>query len=263
MPTTRVLEYEGDISEDFPVTEEMLDKFVRNLTSSATLLYNRLSEKISDAEAYQRELVESSIRAYYGVLNPTYISKSQRNIDQMRDTHGKNLADSYTKWRDSLKHAFETVDGVEAKRFKDKVVVSKDACKKAWSKKGMRLSGDKIRQRGPATIGSYLLVGEPRSVGWIKPGDKFFGDPFNIVRPGLEPFFQAAFVGRVVQAAVLILNRDFNTAEFTYQNNLTNSLVQGLINPILGLSPFGGPDSFVNLEKQGSLFILHIKVSRV
>jgi hypothetical protein len=256
----KVSEYQGVISDRVPATESMKAKYEHNLAGNASLIKSRLDAKITNKADYQKNLAEPAINGFSGVLNPAYISKHQRNYAQMKEIYGDNLAKSYDKWRRKIEKVFAD----DAKIFKDAVAIGKDSWAEEAEKKVLRLSGDKVRQRGPATVGSYWLIGEGRAVGWLKPGDMSDGGPFNIVVAGLQPAFQAGFVQRVVQAALMVIARKFDAAELTYQNDLTNHLVQTFVDPGLGLIPFAtGAESCVDLKKVDSLFILHIKVSQV
>jgi len=157
------------------------------------------------------------------------------------------------------------VDGVEAKRFKDQITAAKEFWSNVVGGKMLRLTGDKIRGEGAATIATYWLIGEPSAAGMLRPQDTHVvGGPLQICADDMVQSFQAALMSRLIQAGMLIISSNYDAAFIAAQNDTINNLVQHFLDPGLGLNPFasGGP-SHLDFVKDGALLKLSIQVDHV
>jgi len=179
--------------------------------------------------------------------------------------HGKNIREGYAQFVRSLEHTFETVDGVIAKRFKEKVDSSKTNMVSELARRVLLFGGIKREGRGPVPIAVAWLTKDERVLDWIRQGDKVeIGTPFLITREDDKTAFRAALVGRLIQAGVALVRSEFSPTVLTEQNTWTNRIVQGFIDPILGLDPFTpGGSSHLDYVIQANKLFLEIQVSRV
>jgi hypothetical protein len=221
------------IPDEFPVADDMADKWAQGLINNAVLMHRRLLEKIPDAGVFKLLLAEGSNNKWKPMLDASFVSRSGRSANEMTKTHAKNIETAYEQWFNKLALAFETVDGVEAKRFKDQVQNSKDAWISRVETKTLRMTGDKIRGRGASPIAGYWLVGDSKASGLLREeADQVItGGPVDVARPGLKPTLKTALVQKLTQAGVLIANADFDAAVITAQNTLVNDLIKGLQSP--------------------------------
>lgn len=243
----------------------MADKWENVLKMLATLINQRRKAKIPDEAAYQNKLAELANQAWATVLNPAYRSKHGRSFTDMKNSHDKNMQEAYAHWSKKLDEAFATVDGVEAKRFKDQITAAKQFWIDAAGKKMLRLTGDRIRGEGAATIATYWLIGEPKAAGMLRAQDTHVvGGPFRVCSDDMAQSFQAALMPRLIQAGVLIFSSNNDPAVIAVQNTAINHLVQSLIDPTMGMTPFApGGLSHVDFVRQGALLNLSIQVDLI
>jgi len=243
----------------------MGDKWERVLKELATLINDRRKAKIPNEAAFQNKLAELANQAWATVINPAFRSRSGRIFSDIKNFHDKNMQGAFSHWSGKLDEAFATVDGVEAKRFKDQVTASKRFWEEIVGEKMLRLTGDRIRGEGAGTIATFWLVGDVRAAGMLRPQDTgVVGGPFQVCKVALIQSFKAALMQRLIQAGVTIFASNNDAAVITAQNDTINSLVQSLVDPALGLTPFTtGGVSHVDFVKVGALLKLSIQVDRI
>lgn len=240
-------------------------KWENVLKTLATLINDRRKAKIPDEAAFQNKVAELANQAWAEVINPAYLSKRGRTYADIKNTHDINMQGAFSHWSGKLDEAFATVDGIEAKRFKDQVAASKRFWTEVVGAKMLRLTGDKIRGRGAATIATYWLIGDDKAAGMLRPQDTgVVGGPLRVCKTELIQSFQAALMQRLIQAGVLIFSSKYDAAVITKENDTINSLITGMIAPELGLEPFStGGASHLEYVKQGALLKLSIQVSAI
>jgi len=199
--------------------EDMGQKWIQGLTNSATLMNERRLSKIPDAEAFGKQLAIPAAESYSPYVPSDYVSKRGRSQKAIQNAHRKNLTNAYTKWNDKLALAFETVDGVEAKRFKDQVANTVDSWLAKVEQKTLRFTGDKIRGRGLSVIAGYWLTGEKEKVsGMLRGGDQAEGEAYDISYDSQRPTLRAALTQLLTQTGITILNGELDSAIVDEQN---------------------------------------------
>ena len=246
----------------------MAKKWADVLTTLAPLINQRRKSKIPDEAAFQSKLAQLATQAwgkFIGALSPTYRSKSGRLTSDIKNTHDKNLQGSFNHWSGKLDQMFATVDGIEAKLFKEQVAAAKQYWESIVGTKMLRLTGDKIRGEGAGTIATLWLTGEESAAGKLRPQDTHvIGGPYRVCQEDMIQSLRAALMQRFVQAGVLIFSSNYDAAVISAQNDSINHLVQSLADPGLGLMPFAsGALSHVDFVKEGELLKLSIQVSQV
>ncbi|MBI4712238.1 MAG: hypothetical protein HY762_02885 [Planctomycetes bacterium] len=221
------------IPEIFPIRDDMADKWANGLVNNATLMYQRLRDKIPDAGLFDQKLATPANLRYGPYVPDAYVSRSERDAAGIRNAHYKNLMTGYDHWDEKLALAFETVDGVEAKRFKDQVNNSKDSWSSRMAGKTLRFTGDKIRGRGVSVIAAFWLTDDPLAGSMVREGQDeiLVGGPYNTALTGMRTAFRAALVQKITQAGVLIVNSDFNADMILAQNTAMATLLTGLADP--------------------------------
>ena len=216
------------VPENWEVTGNMADNWEKHLQDAAGDIKDKLDEKLPDDGTFIRDVVNPSSTAYGPMLNPAFVSKSERSPDNIRSIRQGNMAESFARWKANLVKAFATVDGVVAKSYKDKVSAAKDRWALKMGAGMLRFTGDKIRGRSVAPITAHYLVGELRAMGWLSQGDQA-QIPYNIARDGERPSVKAAVLNRIVQGGLLIVKSGIDTsAEILRQNTINAGLLTGL-----------------------------------
>lgn len=233
MATTIKTKVRLHIPEVFPPRDDMADKWANGLANNATTMHQRLRDKIPDAGMFDQKLATPANLRYAPYVPDTFVSRSERDATGIRNAHYKNLLTGYDNWDAKLALAFETVDGVEAKRFKDQVNNSKDSWASRVAQKGMRFTGDRVRGRGVSAIAAFWLSDDSIASGMIREGqdEVLAGGPYNITPTGMRTAFRAALVQKITQAGVLIVNADYNADMILAQNTALATLLTGLADP--------------------------------
>ena len=172
---------------------------------------------------------------------------------------------SFPKYQQKLNHLFETVDGVMAKRFKERVTLSKGNYASAVQERLIAFTGTKIEGRGPVTIAGMWLTNDLTVLGSLRGGDKIKeGAPILISPPAQRGSFKVSLNQRLIQAGALIAKSGFQADIIEQQNDQTNQLVQGFVDAKLKLVKFTtAGDSHVDyLMGKDSQLYLDVQVSQ-
>ena len=215
------------VAENVEVAGHMPGLWAQRLADSAELIKDKLDEIFGDEETFIRRLVKPSEDGYRPLIDSTFVSRSERSSQNIRSARRENLVQSFPKWKVGLNKAFETIDGVVGKFFRDKVAAAKDRWALKMGSGMLRLTGDKIRGLGPAPVAAYYLVGDNRAKDWVGPAGTADGEPYNIARDRQRTAFKAALLNRLVQGGLMIIKSEFDSTEITDQNTINRDLLNG------------------------------------
>ena len=217
------------VPENWEVAGHMADNWAKHLSDAAELIKSKIDEKLPDDGTFIRDLVNPSTNAYSPMLNPSFVSRSERSVSNIRDVRQGNMSASFLRWKENMAKAFATVDGVVAKSFKDKIAAAKDRWAIRMGQGLLRFTGDRIRGRSVAPITAHYLVGDARATVWGGQGDTLDGQPYSVARDGERTSFKAAILNRIVQGGMMITKAGSDaTAEITRQNAINTTLINGL-----------------------------------
>ena len=243
---------------------DMPEKWADGLTGNATRMNDRRLEKIGNDASFIQKVATPSSQAWRTFVNPAFIAKNERIAAEINYAQQKNLATAFNDYNDKLNQAFATVDGVEAKRFKDAVANAKDIWARAVSEGTLRLTGDKIRGRSVAPIACFWLVGDPLATAMLREGDELLeGAPYDVALDGLRNALKTAIQQRIIQAGRAIMHADFLAAEILAQNTITAALLTAMADPLKAdafVPVWGAATNCCSFEKEGALFRLHVQV---
>ncbi|MEK7309452.1 MAG: hypothetical protein AAB038_01380 [Planctomycetota bacterium] len=231
MAFNKKFELEIYVAENVEVAGHMPDLWAQRLGDSGELIKDKLDEKFPDEGTFIEGLVKPSEDGYRPLIDSSFVSRHERSSENIRSTRRENMVKSFSKWKENLNKVFATIDGVVAKLFKDRVQASKDEWALKMGAGTLRLTGDKIRGRGPAPVAAYYLVGDNRAKDWVGPSGTSDGEPYNIARDRERTAFKAAILNRLVQGGLMVIKSEFDSAEITEQNTVNASLLNGLRDP--------------------------------
>jgi len=257
------IHYEGKflVPTSVEAAADMPEKWAAGLVAQASVINDRRIAKIPDEGTFQTKIADPSSTKFAPMLDAAFVSQSGRNAANIARQQYKNLADAFNHWNDKLNLAFEEVGGVAAKRFIDQVNGSKDNWADAVAKKGLRLTGDKIRGR-LASQAVYWATGDYLANQMTNGHELLVGAPYDLTGGVLRQQFRAALMNLIVQSGVLIIGSDFNAAEILAQN----TLLCGLCNAFedAALDPMASPDApatgFCGFVWTDPLFKLHMRI---
>jgi len=216
------------VPETWEVAGDMPERWARNLKAAAEEMNDRRKAKIPDDGIFFAKIARPANEAYGPYVAGGYISKSGRTANGITGSHRKNITGAFNKWNQNLDKAFETVDGVPAKFFKEKVDAAQDRWAIKVSDKTIRFTGDKIRGRSVAPIAAFYLVGDQRAAGWIKESDFANGAPSDISRPRQMPALKTAVQQRIIQGGMMVVNQEFNPDGILAENEANADLLNGM-----------------------------------
>ncbi|MBI4835037.1 MAG: hypothetical protein HY811_09510, partial [Planctomycetes bacterium] len=223
-------------------------------------------DSIPDEVTYLSKIAEPSEQAFRSVLNPAFISRSGKDLNSINITQAYKSKNAWKKYKRNWAHQFETVDGVPAKRFKDSVKAAEDTFAEKISGSTLAFTGLKSLESGPIRIAVYWLTGDPKGRGLLRQADRIIvpSEPFNITKVEQRNSLRSLVNSRLIQSGMAIMHASLSMPVITAMNTLDNSLIQGFIDPALGLESFTpGGASHLDFIKENEQLFLSVKVSQV
>ena len=245
------------------VAGDMPLRWKENLKTAGPYMFDRIMAKIPDDGTYINEMVTPANKAFRGMLNPSFISKSGRSADGIGNAHSKNMGRKFSNWLNGLQKTYAEVDGVKAKEFKEKVDAAIDNWANAVADKTIRLTGDKLRGYGVAPITAFYLVGDTRATSWTKQGDESDGLPYNITTETERNAVKASLVQRLIQGGMMVINSEYNADVMDEQNTINAALLSKLREASRCDAFVDTPAAdkcFCAWEMDGNLLCLHVQV---
>ncbi len=251
---------------DVPETpERVIEQWADGLKDNAERINAKRKLRIPDATAFNDRLATASIESYKDVLNPAFKSRAGLSKELIEAGQASNLRRSWKKYNSQIEHAFETVDGVEAKRFKDAVDRGTEEFAEGIAARTLPFSGIKAEGLGLTAIAALWLTGNKTVEGYLRAGDSVLeGGPYLICPHEKKPGLKAMLNQRLIQVGANIVKFEFVPSLMTALNQTTNEMVQGFVDPALDLIPFvAGGDSHVDYILVDSVLKLDIQISKM
>jgi len=219
------IHYEGKflVPTSVEVAADMPFKWAAGLINNAATINDRRKAKIPDEGTFQTLVAEPSNTKWNPMVNDAFVSQSGRNAANIKRAQFKNLSDGFNQWDVKTALAFATVDGIVAKRFVDQVNNSKDLWASEVAKKGLRLTGDKIRGL-LSTQAVYWSTGDHLANQMTNGHELLTGAPYDLTQGVLRQQYRSAMMNLIVQAGLIIIAADFVDTEVAAQNTLLNAL---------------------------------------
>jgi len=251
------------VPETWEPSGDMPVRWRDHLKNSAMQLFERLTAKIPDDGTFIRDVAKRSSRQWRSLIDPAFVSKGGRTSGNIKDAQAKNLVGKFSQWLSNLTKAFATVDGVEAKPFKDKVDAAMDRWAIAIADKTIRLTGDKVRGRSVAPIASFFLVGDERATSWTAQGDTVDGLPYNITTDLERNALKAAIQQKLVQGGMMVINSEYQPAVIDEQNAINAALLTKLRETTrcdAFVTTPAADKCYCSWEMDGNFLVLHVQV---
>ena len=96
-------------------------QWTEGMDNNAERINLKRKKKIPDQPRYQDKIAGASIKSFKEVINPAFISKHGLTRNDINIKHARHIEQGFQKWDKHLDEVYQTVDGVPAKVFKDKV----------------------------------------------------------------------------------------------------------------------------------------------
>jgi len=240
------------------------EKWAEGLKRNARLINERRKARIPHGEAFTQRVAGPSSKAYRQIFNPDFVSRAGLSAKDIVNRQAANLGQSFEKYNQGLDFVYRTEDGVEAKRFKERVEAGRKHYEQGAARKTMPFTGTP-GSRGPIALAGLWLTDDPIAEGEIRGMDEIVeGNPVLITKRAARASFKAALGPRLQQAGAAIVNSNFDAAIMQEHNDITNGIVQGFLDETLGLVEFTtGGDSHVDYStKLKGVFCLDIQVAQ-
>lgn len=231
MPTKKIVsKVEFFIPLDLQeVPAHMSDEWANTQKNKIETTEYKRTKVIPNEEAYINKMVGPSSEAYAKFVSPVFRSRSGKNRDAIVAAQFQNISKGYQKYRVSLAHLCETVDGEPAKRYKQKIDIKKPIYSRRMAQSTLPFTGEKTIGKSVCGIVPHWLVGDMKSSGLIRGADKLLGGgPVNVTKQGMETALKAALSGQLLKSGSVIVNANFNPNVIKQENDTINAVIQGL-----------------------------------
>ncbi len=247
------------------VPERVARLWAENLKARAPEVYQRLIAVVPDETKFYEVIANLANLNWMPFVAPDFVSESGQDKGNIARSHADKLKTSYDKWVKQLAHAYETVDGIEAKRFKELVDLNQSSFLKAMSTRVLPFTGLTVEGRGPAPKAALWLTGNQKVIRMMGGDEILEGGPYRVCPRTKIPGPRAMLVQRLIQAGNNIIKANYDSAVITAENQKTAEEVQGFVDPALDLIPFvAGGDSHVDyILGENKQLYLEIKVSKM
>jgi hypothetical protein len=249
------------------VPERIKEQWAEGLKNNAARFHAKRQQIIPNQESFINKIAETSHKEFGNMLDPNFQSRAGLNKRAIVNKHHVNLSspEAYKKYKTKLGFMFEEVDGVPAKRYKERIDLSKNNYGPAVIKKLLAFSGTKVEGKGPAAVASLWLTRDPTTEGQISGKDQLLeGGPTLITKPAHRAGFKAMLTGRLIQAGSTIVRSGNEAGTIQEQNDLTNDMINGFVDKHLHLVDFvtGGDSRVDYVITDDKRLILEIQVSQ-
>ena len=248
------------------VPERVARLWAENLKARAPEVYQRIIAVVPDETKFYEVIANLANLNWMPFVAPGFVSESGQDKGNIVRSHADKLKTSYDKWIKQLNHVFETVDGIPAKRFIERVELNQSEFQKAMSTRVLPFTGLKVEGRGPAPKAALWLTGNQKVIRMMGGGEILEGGPYLVCPRTKIPGLRAMLVQRLIQAGNNIIKANYDSAVMAAENQKTAEEIQGFVDPGLDLIPFvgGSPDSHVDyILGENKQLYLEIKVSKM
>ncbi|MBI4711914.1 MAG: hypothetical protein HY762_01205 [Planctomycetes bacterium] len=212
---------------------DMSTKRVNNLVNNAELINNRRKARVPDDGTFTQLMGTPSADNFKQRVDFPTPTQGDRNADDIHTLQRSKMTRAFTKYNDGLDYAFEEVDGVVAKRFKDKVEASQSNWDEEVAKGTLRFTGSRARGRQVASVMGYWLTGYLQTVNRLPEGSiVLVGGPYDISLPDLMATMRASVTQILTQTGVIISESGYDPTMLTRHNGRIKNLLEKLSDPL-------------------------------
>jgi hypothetical protein len=247
------------------VPEHMAEQWERTQKNVIDLTEIKRDKVIPHEPAYMDKMVGPSSRKFAGFVSPGFVSRAGKNRDEIIASQHKNISKGYKKYCKSLELLRATVDGVPAKRAKDKISAMRSVYSKRMAETTLPFTGEKTVGKSVCSIAPQWLTGEQKVMGLIRGADRVTaGGPVDVIKPGLSGALRAAMSSQLLKCGAKIVQNDFQQNVINKQNDIINSIIRGLQDDVK-YAPFtpGGESHCDYIIGESAQLLLEIQVTEI
>jgi hypothetical protein len=243
------------------------DQWAEVLSLNAPRIDAKRKQAVGTEQSFADKIADPSSVGYQEIITGITTTRKGKTQQMIYNTQRQKLRDAFSKWSQKLDFMFATVDGVEAKRFKDAVASAKNLWGAGAARSVLRATGTKLEGIGASVIAAYWLTKHKKALGSIRGGTDqvVSGSPFNICRPGLANTLVSALTQNLTFALIVAQQATLDPMILAILNTRLNQVAQMFIDPALGLVPFTpGSGSHLDIINDSVLGeMVSVKVSQV
>ncbi|MEW6025720.1 MAG: hypothetical protein AB1599_00290 [Planctomycetota bacterium] len=211
---------------------DMSEKRVSGLINNAETINNRRKERIGNDGTFGQVIATPAADKFKNRVNFPTSTQGDRDAADIYTMHRGKILRSYDKYNDGLDHAFEEVDGVYAKRFKDAVTAKQSNWDEEAARGTLRFTGSRARGRQVASVMGYWLTGDIQATQRLPDGSQVLdGGPYDISSNGLRATLRAALTQLLIQTGVIINESGFDSAMLTKHNGRIKDALERMSDP--------------------------------
>jgi len=255
----------GHLAPSIEAPGRMVDQWVEGFQTNAGRIDEKWQKKVGNEGHYQTRMVGAILKQYPKFVNPEFVSRSGLNAQAILLKHAEHLQHSFEKYKANLTRAYETVDGVKAKRFKEAVEANRAHYAEKMAKTTLPFTGTRAEGLGVAPVVAYWLTDDTIAPGILTPAYELIaGGPLLITKESRRGSFKSAINQRLIQAGAQIVKSLYKAIRIKEENDETNEVVQGFVDPALNLFPFetGGKSHIDYIYHDEKGFSLEVKVTQ-
>jgi len=212
---------------------DMGPRWANNLINSAETMNDRRKVRLPDDGAFAQTLATPAADKFKATVSFPGSTQGDRNADDIYAMQKGKLLRAFNKYNDGLDYAFEEVDGVVAKRFKDSVGAKQSNWEEEVSKSTLRFTGSRARGRQVASVMGYWLTGDIQALQRLPDGSQVLsGGPYDIASDGLRATLRASITQMLTQTGVIISESGYDAAMLVRHNTRIKDLLEKLADPV-------------------------------
>lgn len=241
--------------------EDVGENWERGMDASAEEINEKRKARIKDEGDYLSRVASASCKVWHEHFAEGFVSRAGLNKQEIVARQAENMAKSYAKYDEGLEAMFKE----DAKGFKGRIKAGKPHYLKGAGQKVIALTGSPRYGRGPAAMACLWLTNDTIAEGEVHGGYQILeGGPFLITTLEIRPAFKSALNARLIQAGATIIETKNDPVIMKRQNDITNRIVNGFVDPALNLVPFatGGPSRIDYILQTKESLALEIQVTR-
>jgi len=258
-----------EVKLGFPLFEAPLrssQQWVEVLSLNAPRINAKRKLAVPTEQSFADKIADPSSVGYQEIITGIATTRKGKTQQMIYNAQRKKLRHAFINWSQKLDFMFATVDGVEAKRFKEAIESAKNLWGKGAGSTTLRATGTRLEGIGASVIAAYWLTKHKKSVGSIRGGTDIVvaGAPFNVCKLGLQNTLVSALTQNLTFALLVAQQAGLDPSILTILNVRLNQVAQMFTDPLLDLVPFApGAESHLDIINDAVLGeMVSVKVSK-
>lgn len=242
------------------------DQWAEVLGLNASRVNEKRKAAVPTEEAFAGKIADPSAAGFQEIFTGITTTRKGKTQQMIYNAQRFKLQKAFVNWTTKLDFVFATVDGVEAKRFKDALESAKNLWGAGAAAGPLRATGTKLEGIGASVISGYWLTKHKKATASIRTGTDVIvsGSPFNICLAGLQNTMVSAVTQNMTFALITAQQAALDPTMLLVLNTRLNQVAQMFVDPALGLNAFtpGGAShlDIINDPVLGEM--VEIKVSK-